>query len=616
MAANIRQMTKRFASGLGAMLGAMLFVAFAFLTSPRAAFAEEGVTRIHILPFDYQDAIIIESDGQFGMVDSGESEDYPDGSDPRYPFRPGTTLGQGSEEQVICYMKSIGVTSDNLVFYIGTHPHSDHIGSAPQIISEFKPKRVYTPKYDDSYITNSGALWDNRYVYDRLVKAAADNGAVLIQDFDVNAPVTPDDGASVGNPTFPLGQATIEICNTDNSDCVNGLPDANCLSYGVKVTANGKTAFLSGDINNLDGDEDRLAQSLGHIDFLKLGHHGNIYSNTSSYLKAISPSLAFMTGNVRYTPLDTLDALDDMGTRLFESSDCRNEGEKAFVVELGSSGLNFNLDVPGVQLHYNSLCGSYIAYEDGLRKELNGWQKTEDGFTWFDDCSVSVNDKWITDGGATYYINKQSMMSTGWARYGSDWYWFNDAGAMQTGWIKLTDGWYYLAQDGAMVTGRQIVDGRACVFDSNGLWHGYEAVSKGWEKVGGTWYYFGGDGSMRVGWAMVDGSWYYLRPSGAMATGWEKVGGTWYYFGGDGSMRVGWAMVDGSWYYLRPSGAMATGWEKVGGTWYYMYPSGAMASNYWCGNYYLGETGAMAINQWIGPWWVGDDGLWVPGYAE
>ena len=542
MAANLRQMTKRFVSCFGLMLGATLFAVLAFLASPRTVLAEEGVTRIHILPFDYQDAIIIESDGQFGMVDSGESGDYPDGSDPRYPFRPGTTLGQGSEEQVISYMKSIGVTSDNLVFYIGTHPHSDHIGSAPQIISEFKPKRVYTPKHDDSYITNSGALWDNQYVYDRLVKAAADSGAVLIQDFDVNAPVTPDDGTSVGNPTFPLGQAAIEICNTDDSDCDNGLPDANCLSYGVKLTANGKTAFLSGDINNLDGDEDRLAQSLGHIDFLKLGHHGNIYSNTSSYLKAISPSLAFMTGNVRYTPLDTLDALDDMGTRLFESSDCRNEGKSAFIVELGPLRLDFNLNVPEVRLHYNSLCGSYVAYENGLRKKLSGWQKTEDGLTWFDDCSVSANDKWVTGGGAFYYINRQSIMSTGWVRYGSDWYWFNDADTMQTGWIELADGWYYLAQDGAMATG--------------------------WENVGGTWYYFGDDGSMRVGWAMVDGSWYYLRPSGAMATGWENVGGTWYY--------------------LYPSGAMANNYWRGN---YYLGETGAMATNQWIGSWWVGDDG-------------------------
>ncbi len=535
MAVSLRRATKRFTSSLRLMLGVTLFMGFAFLARPRTALAEEGVTRIHVLPLDYQDAIVIESDGQFGMVDSGESEDYPDGSDPRYPFRPGTTLGQGSEEQVISYMKSIGVTSDNLVFYIGTHPHSDHIGSAPQIISEFKPKRVYTPKYDDSYITNPEALWDNQYVYDRLVKAAEDNGAVLIQDFDANAPVTPDDGSSVGSPTFPLGQATLEICNTDSSDCVNGLPDANCLSYGVKVTANDKTAFLSGDINSLDGDEDRLAQSLGHIDFLKLGYHGNIYSNTSSYLKAVTPSLAFMTGNLRYTPLDTLDALDGMGTRLFESSDCRNEGKRAFIVGLDSSGVNCNLDIPDVQLRYNSFCGSYIAYENGLRKKLDGWQKTEDGFTWFDDSSVSANDKWVIDGGVTYYINKQSIMSTGWARYGSDWYWFDDAGAMQTGWIKLADGWYYLAQNGAMVTGRQTLDGRVCLFDSSGLWRGYETVSKGWENVGGTWYYLYPSG------AMACNCWYgnyYLGEAGAMATN-QWIGSWWV--GNDGLWVPGYA---------------------------------------------------------------------------
>ena len=484
----MRTKEEKWSISLSSIATCISCILFFVLAVPGAAFAQESVTRIHILPFDYQDAIIIESDGRFGMVDSGESEDYPDGSDPRYPFRPGTIVGQGTEEKVISYMKSIGVTSDNFDFYIGTHPHSDHIGSAPQIISEFKPKRVYTPRYADSYITNTDALWDNQYVYDRLIKSAADNGALLIQDFDKNASVTPDSGTYTANPVFTLGQAMIEICNTDNSDCANGLPDANCLSYGVKVIANGKTAFLAGDINNLDGDEDRLALSLGHIDFLKLGHHGNVYSNTSGYLRALSPSLAFMTGNISFTPVSTLDELANIGTSLFQSSDCRNEGLDSFVVELTFSGVNYNLDIPIPQLYYNSWCKSYVAYQNGLRKKLNGWQKTEDGFTWFDNGFVSVRDKWIIDGGSTYYIDKQSQMSTGWACCESDWYWFGDTGAMATGWVKVDGSWYYLGPSGAMATG--------------------------WVKVDGSWYYLGPSGAMAFNCWLGN---YYLCDTGAMA---------------------------------------------------------------------------------------------------
>ena len=73
------------------------------------------------------------------MIDSGEDSDYPDGSDPRYPLRNNVYTGEGFEQQVIDYMHRVGVTQDNFDFYLGTHPHSDHIGSADEVIREFHP---------------------------------------------------------------------------------------------------------------------------------------------------------------------------------------------------------------------------------------------------------------------------------------------------------------------------------------------------------------------------------------------------------------------------------------------------------------------------------------------
>ena len=59
---------------------------------------------------------------------------------------------------------------------------------------------------------------------------------------------------------------------------------------------------------------------------------------------------------------------------------------------------------------------------------------------------------------------------------------------------------------------------------------------------------------MLTGWQYA-GAWYYLAPSGAMATGWQNIGITWYYFGEDGQMATGWTMISGRWYYFASSGA-------------------------------------------------------------
>ena len=81
----------------------------------------------------------------------------------------------------------------------------------------------------------------------------------------------------------------IEIVNYGDDYKFNPVPDANYFSWGVKVKAGGSTAFLAGDINNYDGDEDRLSGMIGHVDLLKLAHHGLSGSNTPSYLTALSP---------------------------------------------------------------------------------------------------------------------------------------------------------------------------------------------------------------------------------------------------------------------------------------------------------------------------------------
>lgn len=148
-----------------------------------------GAARIHYLTLPGStEAILLECNGRFGMVDSGEDNDYPDGSDPAYPLRPGIVKGNGYEDMVIDYLRSVGVTQDNFEFYIGTHPHSDHIGSADEIIRSFHPKRVYIQEYKDSYISNEANLWDNLYVYDQMLTAADEVNATIIQDFAPGAP--------------------------------------------------------------------------------------------------------------------------------------------------------------------------------------------------------------------------------------------------------------------------------------------------------------------------------------------------------------------------------------------------------------------------------------------
>lgn len=377
--------------------------------------------KLHVITLEgHTDAILLESNGYFGMIDSGEDTDAPDGLDNRYPFRSKTTRsGYGFETQVIDYMKTIGVNEDNFVFYLGTHPHSDHIGSADEIIHEFKPDRIYMMEYRDEYISEEECLWDNLYVYDNMIAAAKDVGAVIIQNFDIDAPVIhenletfdlnekpeivpkSEDGreyyyyspeeindiygvdprdlvinkngsnmkkiavlnsndpdsvlerkniSTTGNPNFLLGDMQISIVNYSDDYKTEPKPDANCFSLGVLVNINGYRIFLAGDIGNIDGDENRLVPILGHVDVLKLGHHGSASSNTVNYLDELSPDFIISTGAFK-TLLKAPDRIETLnklaikqGTRLYETVDCASI-VSAIVLEFNDSVIKCNVPV-------------------------------------------------------------------------------------------------------------------------------------------------------------------------------------------------------------------------------------------------------------------------------
>lgn len=774
-------------TALVAILVAALMVCF-----PQNAVAAElpalasGNVRIHVLPFDDMDAIVVECDGHFGVVDSGEDSLSPDGSDFRYPVRPGTTEGMGKEEQVIAYMKKIGVTQDNLDFYIGTHPHSDHIGSASQIIHEFHPKAIYTPEYDDSLITDYSRLWDNQFVYDRLVEAALwaqeEYGARFIQHLDPNwvepdpgpkpdpdpdpdpkpdpdpdpnpEPVDPTDptdptdpdtgegstdgedntsgegagttdtntddaspasetstvstasqsqaakmttasfstttGATMnsvartsdtdtgdssseddrtGKPVFKLGSATIEIVNYDEAYLTTKVSDANSFSYGVKVTAaNGRTAFLAGDITNkLDadsdgvGDEDRLKATLGKIDFLKMAHHGRLNSNTQDFLNAIlkaaqgnDHAVVAQSGNYGLMPKDTITVLNAKGARHFHVADAARWGHEAFVVDLTPSGVKTNVDgddTTVLQLHGSEPFATM--YKDGLPYAVTGWHDGPDGNKYYfgeENSAGSVTpltNCWATYNGNRVFIGNQGYKALDWQKIDGIWYYFNSDGSLRYGWQQIKGKWYYLdptsgamqtgwqdigskryyldPESGAMATGWRTIDGNSYLFASNGAmnkkdgWlkqdgYWYYGTSSGvfktgWQKVKGTWYYLDPtDGKMRTGWALVDNTWYFLNDSGAMQKGWLKRGGTWYHLQNSGAMSTGWTKVNGKWYYLDPSnGKMKTGWALVDNTWYFLNDSGAMQKG-WLKRggtwYHLQNSGAMSTG------WAKVNGKW------
>ena len=206
-------------------------------------------TKIFVLSSGSSDAILVESGGWYGIIDGGEDADLPDGSDPRYPARTGIAVAAASTtDWLLQYLDDQGVNDTNVAFYLGTHAHSDHIANADDIIYKYRPKAILSPEYSDEWITDDNSLWDNQYVYDRLVTAAnwaVDSyGATFIQRVDGY------------NTHIALGGADIQMIPFDADEYykTRGTTDANLMGWGTKVTANGHTAFLAADLMSTESD--------------------------------------------------------------------------------------------------------------------------------------------------------------------------------------------------------------------------------------------------------------------------------------------------------------------------------------------------------------------------
>ena len=241
---------------------------------------DKGRDCIHFLRTGTSDAIILESDGHFAMVDAGEDTDNP---------RAFEWLDlPGYEQEVLSYLKKAAADENgnvHLDFVLGTHSHSDHLGGFDTVISDpsVTVDRAYLKKYDSSKIKENEIVeWDNQEVYDQMVKALNDRGVPIVS--------APDD------KPFTFGNLTLTMFNTADPETDKKVGE-NDQSLCLLVEKNGTRVFLAADLDNYSGDESRLAPLIGKVDLLKVGHHGYGGSSSAKFIRTLSPAVCVITNN-------------------------------------------------------------------------------------------------------------------------------------------------------------------------------------------------------------------------------------------------------------------------------------------------------------------------------
>ena len=218
-------------------LGGLGFGALGTAALPATALADETTggsqLKLHFIVPDpiwrNQDAIVVESideDGHssYGLIDGGYGSTWST-SDPSYVNRYKEGDKYNPDRLANCYLKTLdyldelGISEGDVEFYIGTHPHSDHIGIAKELILKYRPNVIYTPEYKDEYLkpstdtfTNTDGervsgenLYDNQYYYDRIVEAAHEIGVPLVTTVEAGAG-EPSVDSDAAEPIFAFGE--------------------------------------------------------------------------------------------------------------------------------------------------------------------------------------------------------------------------------------------------------------------------------------------------------------------------------------------------------------------------------------------------------------------------
>lgn len=168
----------------------------------------------------------------------------------------------GSAPKIAQVLQELG--RNKIDYLVATHPDEDHIGGMADVISSTQIGTIYAPNKTNNTATYRkflGAIQNNN-----LQITLAEAGTIIDQTDSYKLEIL-----------WPKKDAN--------------FPDTNDYSIIIKLTVGNKTFLFTGDAPT----SAILDSNPGHIDVLKLSHHGSRTGTTEQLVRKLSPTYAVVS---------------------------------------------------------------------------------------------------------------------------------------------------------------------------------------------------------------------------------------------------------------------------------------------------------------------------------